>query len=175
MKNTHIFSTLIILFFTVFRLWEIYTDLENGSTDSNHVYNFGRIIAAAIQPGFSLQGHTFSKGVLQLMMQAELAYRYAIKNCNCHGRANIMLGMLYNDQQKYDFAEPYLEKGLELKEGSNDWMVAANQYILAGAYSKKSKKKKYLKVYKLFKTLAPKHSNSYYKRMATMYIPYYEH
>lgn len=156
------------------RLWEIHTDLKEGSTDANHIYNYGRAIADAIQPVFSLQGHTNTQGVIQLMVQAELAYRYAITNCECHGRANIMLGMLYNQEKKYFISEPYLEKGLQLKEGSNDWMIAANQYILAGAYTYSTKKEKYQKVYQLFKKYAPNHGDPYYIKMAAMYVPYYE-
>lgn len=156
------------------RLWEIHNDLEKGSDDANHVYNFGRIIAEVLQPSFSLQNHSYSAGALQLMIQAELAYRYSINHCKCHGRANIMLGMLYNQQKKYTFSEPYLEKGLQLEEGSEDWMVAANQYLLTGAYTEKTKLEKYRKVFILFKKYAPSNSNPYYQKMANMYIPYYE-
>jgi hypothetical protein len=156
------------------RLWEIHADLDTGSKDANHVYNFGRIIADALQPGFRLQNHDFTAGAIQLMVQAELAYRFAISECKCHGRANIMLGLLYNQQKKYYISEPYLEKGLQLPEGSDDWMIAANQYLLAGAYTYNTKNEKYLKVYKRYKKYASKHKNPYYQKMATMYIPYYE-
>ena len=156
------------------RFWEIQADLSGGSTDANHIYNYGRAIADMVQPGFRINGHTFSNGAIQLMVQAELAYRYAIGHCECHGRANIMLGMLYNQQEKYFISEPYLEKGLQLEEGSPDWMIAANQYLLAGAYTYRAKDEKYQKVYQLFKNYAPESGNAYYSKMAAMYIPYYE-
>lgn len=156
------------------RIYEIVSEMDGSSTDPNEVYNLGRAIQEALQPGFKLQGHTFTNAALQLMIQSELAYRYAITNCECHGRANIMLGMLYNQQNKYSFSEPYLEKGLKLDEGSDDWMIAANQYLLAGAYTSKTKVQKYINVYKKFKVHAQTHTNPYYKKMANLYIPYYE-
>ncbi len=156
------------------RFWEIYDDLESGSDDANHIYNYGRAISKLVQPAYAGGNTSFSNAATQLMVQAEVAYRYAIRHCECHGRANIMLGMLYNQEGRFDQSEPYLEKGLQLKEGDEDWMIAANQYLLSGAYTYKTKDPKYQEIYKKYQQYAETHPNAYYRKMSAMYVPYYE-
>ena len=110
-------------------------------------------------------------------MEAEKSYGYAIDQCDCDGRANIMLGLLYNQQGNYYASELFfLEKGLQLKEGRDDWMVAANQYLLAGAYTYNTDTPEYQVVYAKFKEHVKNNqkNKAYYLKMAGMYKPYYE-
>ncbi len=87
-----------------------------------------------------------------------------------------MLRLLYNQHGKYFLSEPHLEKGLKLEEGEEDWMLAANQYLLAGAYTYKTDDEKYLNIYELFKKYAQTVTKDapYYKKMAGLYVGYYE-
>ncbi len=55
-------------------------------------------------------------------------------------------------------------------------MLAANQYLLAGAYTYKTDDEKYLNIYELFKKYAQTVTKDapYYKKMAGLYVGYYE-
>lgn len=145
--------------------------------DSNSIFNYGLSLTTALQPGLaSATEKPLSDGGNQIANEAEKAYRAAIDLFAKHGRANIMLGLLYNQLGKYMYSESYLEVGLQLEEGGEDWMVAANQYLLAGAYTYNTDEEKYQTVYKKFKEYA--HTDikdgPYYKKMAVLYVSYYE-
>ncbi|AXT52089.1 hypothetical protein D1818_15035 [Aquimarina sp. BL5] len=154
-----------------------YQDMIAAPKNANAVFDYGRILTALLQPGLaSATTKALSEGGRKIVGEAEDAYRNAISHCECHGRANIMLGLLYNQQGKYFLSEPHLEKGLKLDEGGEDWMVAANQYLLAGAYTYNTENEKYLKVYDLFKKYAKSVTKeaAYYQKMAGLYVAYYE-
>ncbi|QXP54159.1 hypothetical protein H0I25_05615 [Cellulophaga sp. HaHa_2_95] len=154
-----------------------YADVLTTPASTNRIFDYGRILTIALQPGLASASEKELSGAGQKIVdEAEKAYRNAISNCDCHGRANIMLGLLYNQQGKYYISEPYLEKGLELEEGGEDWMIAANQYLLAGAYTYNTAEEKYVKVYELFKKYAKTVSKdaAYYQKMAGLYVSYYE-
>ena len=145
--------------------------------DSNALFNYGLSLTTVLQPGLAkATENPMSAGAKSITDEAESAYKAAIELFSGHGRANIMLGMLYNQIGKYDFSDPYLEVGLRLKEGEEDWMVAANQYLLAGAYTYNTKEDDYQKVYNKFKKYAKTDikDGSYYKKMAVLYLSYYE-
>ncbi|QWX83032.1 hypothetical protein H0I23_11235 [Cellulophaga sp. HaHaR_3_176] len=155
-----------------------YADVLAQPESSNRVFDYGRILTIALQPGLATASEKELSGAGQKIIdEAEKAYRNAISNCECHGRANIMLGLLYNQQGKYFISGPYLEKGLELEEGEEDWMIAANQYLLAGAYTYNTEEKKYQEVYEKYKKFAhqPDIKDAlYYLKMANLYEAYYE-
>lgn len=154
-----------------------YKDALTAPENANAVFDYGRILTALLQPGLSIATEKeLSEDGKKIVEEAEKAYREAISNCECHGRANIMLGLLYNQQGKYFISESYLEKGLQLEEGGEDWMVAANQYLLAGAYTYNTDTNKYQKVYQLFKDFAKNVTKdaAYYQKMAGLYKTYYE-
>lgn len=154
-----------------------YKDVIEQPKNANAVFDYGRILTAIMQPGLGkTEQKPLSPSGKKIIAEAEKAYRDAIQRCECHGRANIMLGLLYNQQGKYYISEPHLEKGLKLKEGGEDWMIAANQYLLAGAYTHNTETKKYLKVYDQFKQYAPTvaKNGAYYRKMAGLYVSYYE-
>ncbi|WP_430907658.1 hypothetical protein [Maribacter sp. 2-571] len=146
--------------------------------DSNSIFNYGLSLTTALQPGLATATENpLSDGGHQIANEAEQAYLGAIALFSKHGRANIMLGLLYNQLGKYMQSEPYLEVGLQLEEGGEDWMVAANQYLLAGAYTYNTDELKYQDVYKKFKQYA--HTSGikngpYYLKMAVLYVSYYE-
>lgn len=151
--------------------------LENNE-DSNAIFDYGLGLTTVLQPGLATATENpLSDGGHQLAMEAEHAYKAAIDLYAKHGRANIMLGLLYNQLGKYMYAEPYLEIGLQLQEGGEDWMVAANQYLLAGAYTYNTDEEKYVEVYAKFKEYAHQagiKNQSYYLKMAVLYVSYYE-
>lgn len=156
---------------------EEHEDVLSEPDDANRIFDYGRILTILIQPALSTATENpMSKSANKIAEEAERAYLGAIEKYKNHGRANIMLGLLYNQQGKYMFSEPYLEVGLQLEEGGEDWMVAANQYLLAGAYTYNTDEDKYQEVYKKFKKYA--HSDvkdgPYYKKMAVLYVSYYE-
>lgn len=157
---------------------EEYKDVLKEPDDSNRIFDYGRILTILIQPALSTASENpMSKSAHKIATEAERAYLGAISKYKKHGRANIMLGLLYNQQGKYMFSEPYLEVGLKLEEGGEDWMVAANQYLLAGAYTYNTSEDKYQKVYKKFKKYARTDGikdGSYYLKMAVLYVSYYE-
>ncbi len=146
--------------------------------DSNSLFNYGLSLTTTLQPGLSTATENpLSKGAHKISEEAERAYKAAIDLYAKHGRANIMLGLLYNQLGKYMYSEPYLEIGLQLEEGGEDWMVAANQYLLAGAYTYNTEEEKYQEVYNKFKTYANQDGikdGSYYLKMAVLYVSYYE-
>lgn len=154
-----------------------YNDVVVNPDDPNRVFDYGRILTAVLQPGLATATEKeLSDAGKKIAAESEEAYRDAIRDCDCHGRANIMLGLLYNQQGKYFLSEPYLEKGLELPEGGEDWMVAANQYLLTGAYTYNTTEEKYQKIYVLFKKFAQSVTKDaeYYQKMAGLYVSYYE-
>lgn len=159
------------------KMWSEFEDAKEMDTSANAVFDYGRMLTELLQPGLSKATETpLSEASKKLVLEAEKAYSYAIDQCDCHGRANIMLGLLYNQQGNYFASEGFLEKGLQLKEGSDDWMVAANQYLLAGAYTYNTDTPKYQEVYEKFKIQVHKviKNKAYYLKMAGMYKPYYE-
>lgn len=154
-----------------------YTDVIENPNDPNRIFDYGRILTVVLQPGLATATEKeLSEAGKKIAAEAEQAYRDAIQNCECHGRANIMLGLLYNQQGKYFISESYLEKGLQLPEGDEDWMVAANQYLITGAYTYSTDDEKYQKVYQLFKKYANTaiKDAAYYQKMAGLYVSYYE-
>jgi hypothetical protein len=146
--------------------------------DSNTIFNYGLSLTTAIQPGLATATENpMSDAAKKIADEAEQAYLKAISIFKGHGRANIMLGLLYNQMGQYMRSEPYLEMGLKLEEGGEDWMVAANQYLLAGAYTYNTGEDKYLNVYNKFKEYAKQEgikNGSYYLKMAVLYVSYYE-
>lgn len=154
-----------------------YKDVIENPNDPNRIFDYGRILTAVLQPGLGTATEKeLSASGKKIVAEAEEAYRAAIQDCECHGRANIMLGLLYNQQGKYFISESHLEIGLQLTEGGEDWMVAANQYLLAGAYTYNTTEEKYQKVYELFKKYAQTVTKdaAYYQKMAGLYVSYYE-
>lgn len=156
---------------------EEHEDVLSEPDDSNRIFDYGRILTMLLQPALNTATENpMSKSANKIAEEAESAYLGAIELYKKHGRANIMLGLLYNQQGKYMQSEPYLEVGMALEEGGEDWMVAANQYLLAGAYTYNTEEEKYQEVYKKFKKYA--HSDvkdgPYYKKMAVLYVSYYE-
>lgn len=159
------------------KLDDEYKDVVNHPEDPNRVFDYGLILTTTLQPGLATATEKeLSEAGKKIAAEAEQAYRDAIQECDCHGRANIMLGLLYNQQGKYFISEPYLEKGLLLPEGGEDWMVAANQYLITGAYTYSTDDEKYQKVYQLFKKYANTaiKDATYYQKMAGLYVSYYE-
>ena len=159
------------------KMWSEFEDAKEMNTSANAVFDYGRMLTDLLQPGLSKAAEIpLSESSKKLISEAEKAYSYAIDQCDCHGRANIMLGLLYNQQGNYYASELFLEKGLQLKEGGDDWMVAANQYLLAGAYTYNTDSKKYQDVYAKFKEHVSnvKKNKAYYLKMAGIYKPYYE-
>ncbi len=145
--------------------------------DSNAVFNYGLSLTTALQPGLAAATENpLSEDGQKIADEAERAYKAAIALFAKHGRANIMLGLLYNQLGRYMYSESYLKVGLQLEEGGEDWMVAANQYLLAGAYTYNTDEEKYQQVYAKFKEYA--HTDikdgPYYKKMAVLYVSYYE-
>ncbi|KPM32536.1 Hypothetical protein I595_954 [Croceitalea dokdonensis DOKDO 023] len=154
-----------------------HADVLKEPEDANRIFDYGRVLTMLLQPALSTATENpMSKSANKIAEEAEQAYLGAIDLYKNHGRANIMLGLLYNQQGKYTYSEKYLEVGLQLEEGGEDWMVAANQYLLAGAYTYNTDEEKYQAVYKKFKEYA--HANikdgAYYKKMAVLYVSYYE-
>lgn len=159
------------------KIEEEYENVLAQPDNLNVVYDYARILTIALQPGLNYAiEKELSTSAKYLVEESEKAYLEVILKNRNHGRANIMLGTLYNQQGKYSIAESFLEKGMELKEGSADWMIAANQYLLGGAESKKTNTNKFQKVYKLFKKHVPllTRNKAYYQNMAKAYVSFYE-
>ena len=159
------------------KMWSEFEDAQEMDESANAVFDYGRMLTEILQPGLATATEKpLSEASKELVSEAERAYSYAIDQCDCHGRANIMLGLLYNQQGNYYASELFLEKGLMLEEGGEDWMVAANQYLLAGAYTYNTDTPKYIEVYHKFKdhVLTVQKNKAYYQKMAGMYKPYYE-
>jgi len=159
------------------KLDEEYEFVKEHPDNINAVFDYARILTIVVQPGLSYAiEKELSVDAKYLVEESEKAYlSVLLKNSN-HGRANIMLGTLYNQQGKYSIATSFLEKGMELPEGSADWMIAANQYLLGGAESKQAHEDNYQTVYKLFKKQVPliTRNKAYYQKMAKLYVSYYE-
>ena len=156
---------------------EEHEDVLSNPEDSNRIFDYARILTMLLQPALSIATENpMSKSANEIAEEAERAYLGAIAIYPKHGRANIMLGLLYNQLGKYMQSERYLEVGLELEEGGEDWMVAANQYLLAGAYTYNTDEDKYQEVYKKFKEYVDTDvkNGAYYKKMAVLYVSYYE-
>ncbi len=149
-------------------------DYQEHSDDANRLYDLGRALHQGLQKAFQSEKNVYRPASYSLIEKAEELYLAAIDQFPDFGRANAMLGMLYNQQKEYDSSPKYLEKALGMEEGSDDWMIAANQYLLSGAETGKAHEPSYQKVYKKFKKHAPNSSQSYYQKMADLYAPYYE-
>ncbi|MFK7813066.1 MAG: hypothetical protein AB8B59_11265 [Maribacter sp.] len=157
---------------------EEHKDVIDEPNSANRIFDYGRILTMLLQPALATATENpMSKSANKIAEEAEKAYLGAIEKYEKHGRANIMLGLLYNQQGKYMFSEKYLEVGLQLEEGDEDWMVAANQYLLAGAYTYNTDEDKYQLVYEKFKKYSHQDEikdGPYYRKMAVLYVSYYE-
>ncbi len=149
-------------------------DYIQDSENPNAIYDLARALHQGLQKGLQQQKNVYAPSSYNLFELAEELYLAAIKKSPKFGRANAMLGLLYNQQKEYDKSSPYLEVALGMQEGSEDWLVAANQYLFSGAEMGNTTKASYQEVYKKFKKYAPKSSQSYYQKMAELYKSYYE-
>ncbi len=149
-------------------------DFQEHKHDVNRVYDLGRALHQGLQKALQSEKNVYRPATYNLIEKAEELYLAAIASYPKFGRANAMLGMLYNQQKEYNSSPKYLEVALGMEEGSEDWMVAANQYLLSGAETGNAHEQSYQEVYKKFKRHAPHSSQSYYQKMADLYVPYFE-
>jgi len=111
---------------------EVYQDVSKDLSDTDEVFNFARIITIMMQPALDEWGNGEPEAAaLNLLKTSEVFYKKALEQYSNHGRAHIMLGTQLSQQKRYQEAIPHLEAGLTLPEASDDWMIAANWYILA--------------------------------------------
>ena len=111
---------------------EVYQDVSKDLEDTDEVFNFGRILTIMLQPALDEWGDNEpGSAASNLINTSEVFYTKALEQYPNHGRAHIMLGTQLSQQKRYQEAIPHLEAGLTLPEASDDWMIAANWYILA--------------------------------------------
>jgi len=111
---------------------QVYHDVAKDLGDTDEVFNFARIITIMMQPALDEWGNGEPEMAgMNLIKTAEVFYKEALSQFPNHGRAHIMLGTQLCQQKRYQDAIPHLEAGLTLPEASDDWMIAANWYILA--------------------------------------------
>jgi len=111
---------------------QVYQDVSKDLSDTDEVFNFARILTIMMQPALDEWGSGEPKSAaLHLIKTSEVFYKKALEQYPNHGRAHIMLGTQLSQQKRYQEAIPHLEAGLTLPEASDDWMIAANWYILA--------------------------------------------
>lgn len=96
--------------------------------DPNELYNRGLRAMQSIE-GPLRGGRSLSASQQQTAREAEQSFLQAIELAPSHGRAHIMLGMLYDFTDRDDEAVPHLERGMTLPEGSRDWTIAASTRV----------------------------------------------
>jgi len=111
---------------------QVYQDVFKDLSDTDEVFNFARILTIMMQPALDEWSNSEPEAAaLDLLKTSEVFYKKALEQYPNHGRAHIMLGTQLSQQKRYQEAIPHLEAGLTLPEASDDWMIAANWYILA--------------------------------------------
>jgi tetratricopeptide (TPR) repeat protein len=78
-----------------------------------------------------------------------------------HGRAYIMLGMLYNFTNRYEEAIEPLKMGMTLPPGSEDWLIAAN--TLVNVYFNQNRPKPALPILTEIIKYDPEDARAHYK------------
>jgi len=83
---------------------EEHDDVLKEPEDANRIFDYGRILTMLLQPALGTE-NPMGKSANKIAEEAERAYLGAIAKYKKHGRANIMLGLLYNQQGKYTVQE----------------------------------------------------------------------
>jgi tetratricopeptide (TPR) repeat protein len=105
-------------------------DVKADPDDANAHYNLGLMLLRSIEA--PLRGGALSAGDKKAAAEAEKSFKKALDLADNHGRAHIMIGMLFRFTMRYQEAEPHLKRGLELPPESQDWMNACD--TLAACY-----------------------------------------
>lgn len=110
---------------TAQKLQQARADLKEDPNDANSLYNLGLALMKVIDP--ALRKGTLNAGEQEMANEAESLFLKALKvTDNTHGRAAIMLAMLYQFQARYSEGVPYARIGLQLPPDSADYAIAAS-------------------------------------------------
>ena len=95
---------------------------EEPAMDANDHYNHGLGLMKSIQaPLLAMKLDAKAKKVAA---EAETSLKTALEIADNHGRAHIMLGMLFRYTGKPKDALPHFKRGMELPPDSADWLKA---------------------------------------------------
>lgn len=150
--------------------------IGKGTTNVNVVYNYALGLYNGLRESIRDPNHRLSKAGRMLLKETEDSYQYTIAVYENHGRANIMYGMLLNDEGKYSKALPYLIKGMKLPKGSNDWMIASSEFVKASFYLHLYKRMVYRKAFAEYKKEAATtpYNRAYHQALVNILSKYFE-
>ncbi|MFO0722727.1 MAG: tetratricopeptide repeat protein [Myxococcota bacterium] len=127
--------------------------------DANVQYDFGLALMKEIE--VDLRNGKLSAPEKKLAAESEKAYLRALELAPDHGRAHIMLGMLYNFTAQYEKATPHLVRGMTLPKGSQDWWIAAD--TLVNVYFNQSQPAPAAPILEQIVEARPKDAGAHYK------------
>ena len=102
---------------------------QDQSNKPDKLYNEGNALMRKIESGLragEYEKNKMTQSKEEEILAIEKKYKEAIELWPKHGRAHIMLGMLYKFVERYEDAIPHLEVGMTLPKGSKDWGIAAD-------------------------------------------------
>ena len=137
---------------------------QDQSNKPDKLYDEGLTLMKKIESG--LRAGEYNKNKMTQSKEEEILaiekkYKEAIELWPKHGRAHIMLGMLYKFVERYEDAIPHLELGMTLPKGSKDWVIAAD--TLGSVYMAMNDAKSGAKIFEEVVQVTPNDSLAYYK------------
>ena len=137
---------------------------QDQSNKPDKLYDEGNALMRKIESG--LRAGEYKKNKMTQSKEEEILaiekkYKEAIELWPKHGRAHIMLGMLYKFVERYEDAIPHLEVGMTLPKGSKDWGIAAD--TLGSVYMAMNDTKSGAKIFEEVVQVTPNDSLAYYK------------
>lgn len=150
--------------------------IGEGTTNINKVYNYALGLYKGLRDSITDPKHKLSKAGRMLLKETEDSYLYTLAGNENHGRANIMYGMLLNDEGKHSKALDYLIKGMKLPKGSNDWMIASSEFVKASFYLHLYKRMVYRKAFAEYKKQAAttSYNRAYHQALVNALSKYFE-
>ncbi|MBW2732758.1 MAG: tetratricopeptide repeat protein [Deltaproteobacteria bacterium] len=133
--------------------------VKQSPRSPNAQYDLGLALMQSVK--HQLRGGRMGTRDKSVAKEAEQAFKTALRLNKRHGRAHVMLGMLYKFTKRYGEATVHLKAGMRLPPKSQDWWIAAT--TLVNVYFKQNKPKPAIPVLRALIKQRPGDVDAHYK------------
>jgi len=132
---------------------------KRNPRNPNAQYDLGLALMHSVEA--HLRAKQLRSDDIPIVAEAERSYKAALRLNKHHGRAHVMLGMLYRFTGKYSEAIKHLKVGMRLPKKSQDWWIAAD--TLVNVYFEQNKPEPAVAVLRQIVKQKPQDVDAHYK------------